>query len=368
MIASLLQRSLNGELLSRAELAALLAADTPEEMAELRAAAYEVKRRTVGTRVYLRGLIELSNRCTRDCLYCGIRRSNREVERFELSLEEITAAAALAADFGYGSVVLQSGERRDTKFTDFIARAVEAVRALPGIVGLTLSCGEQSSEVYRRWRNAGATRYLLRIESSNPELFAAIHPPNTDYHARVEALYRLRECDFQVGTGVMIGLPDQSCDDLAGDIEFFRKLDIDMIGMGPWLPHHAAPLRDRGPETPERARRRLELSLRMIAATRLQLRDVNIASTTALQAIDQEHGRELGLLFGANVVMPNTGGVEHRKDYTLYDNKPSLDENAVETRDALERSIGAVGETIAYHQDGTPLHYLKRKHPSAEAN
>ena len=351
------------------ELERLLSLTDPGELRRLYDDAYQMKLKYIGKKVSIRGLIEISNICRKNCYYCGIRSGNRNVKRFQISREEIIETALWAYRHRFASLVLQSGEMMSDEFTEFLESIVREICAKTDHqAGITLSLGEQSPETYRRWREAGATRYLLRIEASDPELYAKLHPADHSYEARVACLRSLRELDYQVGTGVMIGLPGQTVKHLVKDLRFFQEHDIDMIGMGPWLPHHAAPLHDRGPETPERARRRLELSLRMIAATRLQLRDVNIASTTALQAIDQEHGRELGLLFGANVVMPNTGGVEHRKDYTLYDNKPSLDENAVETRDALERSIGAVGETIAYHQDGTPLHYLKRKHPSAEAN
>lgn len=370
MLDRILARGEAGDGLSARELTQLLNLEDPAEQQALFDAAYRVKLRHVGPWVRLRGLIEMSNFCVRDCYYCGIRKSNRRINRFELSFDEILAAAKNALGFGYGSIVLQSGERSDPAFVEFVESVTAAICALPGCAGITLSCGEQTMETYRRWRRAGAERYLLRIESSNPRIFRSIHPADASFDDRVAALHRLRECDYQVGTGVMIGLPGQSGADLADDIEFFHRLDIDMIGMGPWLPHHDAPLRDVEPETPERARKRFELGLRMIASTRLQLQDVNIASTTALQALDPR-GRELGLRAGANVIMPNAGGIEHRADYTLYDNKPGLDENAAETRLALERSIAEIGEKIAYDVAGTSPHYLKRqsgqeKQPSPE--
>jgi len=360
-LASLLEKAGTDARLSLEELTALLSLRTPEERKRLRETAYALKLRTVGNWVHLRGLIEFSNVCTRDCLYCGIRRSNEKVRRFCLTEEEILSAGRLAVEFGYGSVVIQSGERQDAAFTEFVTRVVAGLRAIPGMGGITLSCGEESEAVYRRWREAGADRYLLRIESSDPELFHKIHPAGTDFEARVDALRRLRACDYQVGTGVMIGLPGQTPEQLARDVEFFRSMDIDMIGMGPWQPHRDAPLADTLPETPARERERLELALDMIACTRLQLKDVNIAAATALQAIDPEHGRQAGLLAGANVMMPNTGGVEHRKEYTLYDRKPGLDENATETREALERSIRDIGERISYSEPGTSPHYTARK-------
>ncbi len=360
-LPTILARASAGSVLSPGELTALLSLRTPEERKLLRQTAYALKLRTVGNQVHLRGLIEFSNVCTRNCLYCGIRRSNEKIHRFCLTEDEILSAGRLAVGFGYGSVVIQSGERQDAVFTEFVTRVVAGLRTIPGMGGITLSCGEESEAVYRRWREAGADRYLLRIESSDPDLFHKIHPAGTSFGARVDALRRLRACDYQVGTGVMIGLPGQTPEQLARDVEFFRTMDIDMIGMGPWQPHKDAPLADTLPETPERERERLELALDMIACTRLQLKDVNIAAATALQAIDPEHGRQSGLLAGANVMMPNTGGVEHRREYTLYNGKPGLDENAQETRDALERSIRAIGEEIAYAEPGTSPHYTARK-------
>ena len=291
--------------------------------------------------------------------YCGIRRSNPAVRRYELALDEIVAGAKLAAAFGYGAAVLQGGERTDGRFVDFVTEAVRRIRALPDPPALTLSFGEQSLETYRMWRDAGAERYLLRIETSDPGLYAALHPDST-LSARRAALIRLREAGFQVGTGVMIGLPGQSAAMLARDVEFFRTIDADMIGMGPWIPHHETPLGAEHPGSRAEDLRRLELGLRMIAVTRLQLKDVNIAATTALQSISPADGRERGILAGANVIMPNVGGLEHRADYTLYDGKAGMDENAENTRRKLDESLAAIGEYVRYGVSGTPRHYLKR--------
>ena len=357
----LLQRAVSGEQFSPEEMAALIALSDEADCRRLYAAAYDVKKQYVGQKVYLRGLIEYANICTRNCLYCGIRRDNHTIKRFELTLEEILSAAAFANDCGYGSVVLQGGERSDKKAVDFITRIIEAIRQKFPYLGLTLSCGEQPLEVFQRWKKAGADRYLLRIESSSREIFSRIHPAENNFDSRVQSLKDLRTAGFQVGTGVMIGLPGQTPWDLAKDIEFFRRLDVDMIGMGPWLPQHEAPLADTTPETPEKAARRFQLGLNMIAVVRLALKDVNIAATTALQALRPADGRELGLLAGANVIMPNVGAVEHRKDYQLYDGKPDLDENAESIRKALDLSVAKIGESIAYNEPGTPRHFLKRQ-------
>ena len=358
----LLRRAVEGEKLSLEEMAALISLSDEAECRQLYAAAYQVKTQYVDRKVYLRGLIEYANICTRNCLYCGIRRDNGKIKRFQLSLEEILSGASFASACGYGSVVLQGGERTDQKAVDFITEVIMAIRKNFPALGLTLSCGEQPLEVFQRWKKAGADRYLLRIESSSREIFARIHPAENNFDNRVRSLKDLRTAGFQVGTGVMIGLPGQTALDLAGDIEFFRQLDVDMIGMGPWLPQSEAPLADTTPETPAKAARRFQLGLNMIAVVRLVLRDVNIAATTALQALRPADGRELGLLAGANVIMPNVGSVEHRKDYQLYDGKPDLDENAESIRKALDLSVARIGESIAYNEPGTPRHYLSRCH------
>ena len=356
---AILRRAAAGDTLALPELEYLLALEDKGACAELFRAAYAMKLAEVGRGVYLRGLVETSNICTRDCLYCGIRKSNRAVRRYELDLDEVVAGARLASEFGYGAAVLQGGERSDERFVEFVAEAVRRIGELPNAPALTLSFGEETLETYRKWREAGAVRYLLRIETSDPGLYGALHPDG-DFGSRKAALVRLREAGFQVGTGVMIGLPGQSVAMLARDVEFFRELDVDMIGMGPWLPHHETPLGIAHPATPEAAKRRLLLGLKMIAVTRLQLRDVNIAATTALQSISPADGRERGILAGANVIMPNVGGLEHRADYTLYDGKAGMDENALESRRKLEESLAAVGEFVRYGVSGTPRHYLKR--------
>lgn len=358
-LTELLGKATAGELLSRPELRFLLELEAPEDLARLYRAAYAVKLKYVDNRVRLRGLIELSNLCRKDCFYCGIRRSNSCVDRFAMTLDEIVAAARHAAEFRYGSVVLQSGERNDPAFVDFIEEAVRRIKALPGNLGITLSVGEQSEAVLRRWFDAGAHRYLLRIEASNPELYAKLHPADHRYEERLASLRRLRDIGYQVGTGVMIGLPYQSTDDLVGDIEFFRELDVDMIGMGPYIPHHETPLGREFPEFGADPARQLERGLKMIAATRLQLKDVNIASTTALQALAPD-GRERGLLAGANVIMPNIGEVAYRQGYLLYENKPGTDENARQVREKLEQAIASIGETIAYDEWGDSHHFARR--------
>lgn len=348
--------------LSRADLVALLSLEDPAECEALRAAAYDTASRSVGDTVRLRGLIEFSNRCDLDCLYCGIRRGNRAVDRYTLTREEIVDAALWCARAGYGSCVLQSGERRDGASAAFVESCVREIKErsrsaeLPDGLGITLSCGEQSRETYGRWFAAGAHRYLLRIESSNPALFAAIHPPGQRFEPRLAALSALRGAGFQVGTGVMIGLPGQSVEDLADDLRFMKELDVDMIGMGPYLVHDDAPMRplgmrERGPLA--------GLALRMIAAARLLMPDVNIAATTALEALLPD-GRRAGILHGANVVMPNVTPLPVRGAYRLYEGKPGLRDDRAAFRDRVAREIESAGRLPGWNRWGDSPHAAKR--------
>ena len=343
--------------LTRQELVALLSWPDAQE---LFAAAYAVKVREVGRTVSFRGLVECGNVCEKDCYYCGIRRGNAKVHRYRMDADEILREAEFAFKQGYGSLVLQSGEMTGEAHAEFIEDVLRRVHAFGGDgFGITLSLGEQTEETYRRWREAGAHRYLLRIETSNPELYAKLHPANHSWELRRECLHALRRCGYQVGSGVMSGLPGQTIDDLAADIVFFADEDIDMIGMGPYIPHADTPLGSGIDWTPEAAAKRLELGLRMIAVTRLHLHDVNIAAATALQALDPE-GREKGLLAGANVIMPNVTDVSYRSDYQLYAGKPCLNENSTLCRGCLERRIAAIGETINWNARGDSPHWRKR--------
>lgn len=340
---------------NHSEIAAML---REEDLAALMRRAYEVKTATWGRRVALRGLVEFSNICAKNCLYCGIRRGNSKVSRYRMDEAEIVDAVAWAAENRYGSVVLQSGELETEENAAFIERVLKAIRARLGDgLGITLSVGEQSEATYRRWLDAGANRYLLRIETSNPELYARLHPADHSWRRRLECLRTLSRVGYIVGTGVMIGLPGQTVDDLARDIRFFIDEGVDMIGMGPYLVHPDTPLAADAPRTEKS--RLLELTLRMIAAARLTIPDANIASTTALQAIDPE-GREKGLLAGANVIMPNVTPVKYRGEYILYPDKPCTGESSELCRGCLERRVKSVGEEIAWGERGDPLHFARR--------
>ncbi len=346
---------------SRSDIAAAIRGAAEGDNFDLTRQAYKVKTAEVGRVVYFRGIVELSNRCPRNCLYCGIRRGNRFVKRYTMTPAEIIDAARFAWESGYGSIVLQAGESRGPAFIKMIDDVLHEIRRGPMAgLGVTLSLGDQSRDTLKRWFESGATRYLLRIETSNPELFARIHPAGQKFEDRLACLDALRGIGYQVGTGVMMALPGQTYDDLAGDIDFFRKIDADMIGMGPWLPHDQTPLGKMAEPPGETDRARLlKLGLTMIAATRLVLRDVNIAATTALQTLSPV-GRELGILAGANVIMPNLTPVVYRASYQLYNDKPCIEENATRCRNCLEGRIRSTGETTGTFQKGDPPHFARR--------
>ncbi|NCB40099.1 MAG: [FeFe] hydrogenase H-cluster radical SAM maturase HydE [Erysipelotrichia bacterium] len=363
MLTRILEKADTSGNLSVEEIEFLLKLQNPEDLQKLFDAAYAVKTRYIGKKAWFRGIVEFSNICTKDCYYCGIRRSNNKNKRFMIPEKDIINSAVWSWKAEYGSVVLQSGERSDPEFVDMVERVLcEIKNRTNGELGITLSLGEQSLETYKRWFEAGAHRYLLRIETSNPELYKKLHPADHSFDERLASLRRLRQAGYQVGTGVMIGLPFQNTRHLAEDVMFFKNLDIDMIGMGPYIYHQDTPLEQYRREWEIPTDRLLNLGLKMIAVTRLVLRDVNIASTTALQAL-QDNGRELGLKAGANVIMPNVTDTQYRDSYKLYENKPCTDENASMCRGCLQRRIEAIGETIGFSQWGDSPHFAARKTP-----
>ncbi|MBK7027702.1 MAG: [FeFe] hydrogenase H-cluster radical SAM maturase HydE [Bacteroidales bacterium] len=321
-----------------------------------------VKKEYVGNKVYFRGLVELSNICSKNCYYCGIRRGNKVVDRYFVTDDEVLEAARFALDEGYGSMVIQSGERTDKVFTGKVTNLLQKIKQLSsGKLGITLSMGEQSEETFRQWFEAGAHRYLLRIESSNPELYYRIHPRDShhDFEYRLRSLKLLREIGYNVGTGVMIGLPFQTLDDLANDLLFFKELDIDMAGMGPYIEHKDTPLYEfRNQLIPKSER--FYLSLKMVALLRIMMKDINIAATTAMQTLDKQ-GREKALKVGANIIMPNLTPVKYREGYLLYEDKPCINEEASECRNCLEARIHIAGDEIGFGEWGDSKHFAARK-------
>lgn len=363
----MLKDILNKKNLNRENLIFLLNLTDYKQRQELYEAAYAVKEKYVGRIAYYRGLIEFSNRCIKNCYYCGIRRDNQEIERFDTSRNDILAMAKWTYENQYGSVTLQSGERQDEFFITYIEELVHDIKKLSNNeLGITLCVGEQTEETYRRWFEAGAHRYLLRIETSNPTLYKTLHPQDGhhSWQVRCDCLKTLRSIGYQVGTGVMIGLPGQTTADLADDILFYRDMNIDMIGMGPYVVHHSTPIGksfiSAGNDNDEGKQYRLNLGLNMIAATRLFLKDVNIASTTALQAL-HPMGREMGLKAGANILMPIVTLPKYRPQYLLYDNKPCVEDNPEQCRNCLSRRVMIVGDTIGLGKWGDSPHYFRHK-------
>jgi len=347
--------------LTREDLVYLLSATEEKEKQSLFRKANQVKKQHSGNVVYLRGLIELSNICRKDCLYCGIRKGNDNVERYTLKDEDVLDLAMYAWRKDFGSIVIQSGERTDKVFVDGLAGLIRTIREkTDGQLGITLSCGEQDYETYQEWFDAGAHRYLLRIETTSEELFRKIHPDN-EFHRfedRFLALENLKKAGFQAGTGVMIGLPGQTMENLADDLLFFKSFDVDMIGMGPYIPHPDAPMGKWKARLLKPAER-VELSLKMIALARIMLKDVNIAASTALQALDPD-GRVKAILAGANVFMPNMTPKIFADNYHLYEGKPAVRDNSMEIVRELEVRLKGLGETVGYGKWGDSKHFFKR--------
>jgi biotin synthase len=287
-----------------------------ERLVELWRRADTVRRETVGEEVHLRGLVEISNHCRRECSYCGLRAPNY-LSRYRLTSEEILACARQAVAFGYGTVVLQSGEDPSLS-ADWLADVIRTIKNETDLA-VTLSLGERDDEELTRWRKAGADRYLLRFETSNRALYDRLHPPVAGRHSdRIALLLKLRDLGYEIGSGVMVGLPGQTREDLINDLLLFAKLDLDMIGLGPYIPHPDTPLaHEDGIDGGERE----TLTYKMLALARLLCPGANIPSTTALATINTEAGRMLGLQRGANVIMPELTPVKYRGFYEIYPGK-----------------------------------------------
>ena len=269
------------EILEKEDIIELLSANE-EETKKLFAKSAEVKEKYVGNKVYFRGLIEFSNICGKNCYYCGIRAGNKNVERYNLTDEEILDAASFAYENHYASIVLQSGEVVTEAFAQRIELLLDKIKKLSdNQLGITLSLGEQTNEIYQRWFDAGAHRYLLRIETTNKQLFKNIHPDNElhSFETRLSCLFNLRKIGYQVGSGVMIGLPFQTIENLADDLLFIREFDIDMAGMGPYIEHPDTPMYQYSNQLLPKSER-LQLALKMIAVLRIMMKDINIAAAS----------------------------------------------------------------------------------------
>lgn len=318
--------------------------------------ALEVKLSHLDNCVHLRGLIEYGNTCEKNCLYCGLRSDNPKVKRYCLTDREVLSCARLAHELGYGSVALQSGERSDPDFVRRITQLVREIKKIDGgSLGITLSLGEQDENTYRRWFEAGAHRYLLRIETSDEALYYKIHPKNGthSFRRRIDCLESLKRIGYQTGTGVMVGLPFQTPDQLASDVFFFRDMDVAMVGLGPFIPHPDTPL-FRFKDLIPSAKERMDMTLKMIAVTRLVMPKINMVAATANQTVDPQ-GREKAILAGANVIMPNLTPEAYRESYFIYPDKACVKDTPQACRIYLDVRLAAIGHKILYNAWGDSL-------------
>jgi biotin synthase len=307
-----------------------------EDKAALFGEADRVRRLHVGNAVHLRGLIEFSNACGRDCTYCGLRRSNSAVERYRMSPDEIFETAKAAAGLGYKSLVLQSGENCQYPIKDMCA-LLKRIKAEIGIA-ITLSMGEKIRAEYAALKEAGADRYLLRFETSSEDLFAKLKP-DSSFKERFQCLTWLREVGFQVGSGIMVGLPGQTFEMIADDILLMEKLDLDMIGIGPFISNPETPLKGAPSGT-------LDLTLKAVAILRIITKNAHIPATTAMGSIEKG-GREKALRCGANVLMPNVTPVKYREHYQLYPNKICIKDQPGDCAMCIAGMVHSLGRTIA---------------------
>ena len=311
----------------------LLSQRTEEDELYARERAKQVCEGIYGKDVYLRGLIEISSYCKNDCLYCGLRRSNRDCERYRLTKEEILECCREGYDLGFRTFVMQGGE--DMWFTDErLTDIVSSVRRAYPDAAITLSVGEKSRETYQKYFNAGANRYLLRHETADAGHYSILHPENMSLDTRKKCLADLKETGFQVGAGIMVGSPGQTWETVASDMEFMHGLQPHMIGIGPFLPHHSTPFRDKPSG-------RLNDTLFIVALTRLMLPQALIPSTTALATLHPD-GRDMGLLSGANVIMPNLSPEGVRRKYMLYDNKRAFGSEAAQALRDIETALAKI--------------------------
>lgn len=305
-----------------------------------------IRRKYCGNIVHLRALIEFSNFCKKQCLYCGINAKNKNVKRYRLSEQDIVKSAKYAQKIGIKTIVLQSGE--DDYFdVKKMCSIIEKIKELNLVI--TLSIGEKTKDEYRAYKDSGADRYLLRIETTDENLYKKLHP-NSDFKNRLKCLYNLKELGFELGSGIMVGLPQQSIESIADDILFFKKIDVDMVGLGPFISNSETELKN----FPNGS---YELALRSIAATRLLMPDINVPATTAMETLLKE-GRKIALQSGANVVMPNITPQNIRGNYSLYPNKQSVNALDDDSLNLLREEIASIGDSIS-DDFGTSLHFKK---------
>lgn len=321
------------ENLSREKIIEILKDESQND--ELFSLADKIRKEYVGDEVHLRGLIEFSNICKRTCKYCGLRCENKNLERYRIPPEDIIFYAQKAVDMGYKTLVLQSGE--DEFYSrDIMCNIIEKIKNFD--VALTLGVGEKSYEDYKAYKDAGADRFLLRIETTDRNLYEKMHP-NMSFDNRLRCLRDLKTLGYEVGTGCLVGLPGQTVESLADDILFFKEIGADMIGVGPFISHPQTPLKDS-------ENGNFNLALKVMALVRILLKDINIPATTAMETLNP-NGRIIALQSGANVVMPNVTTTEYRAKYEIYPGKICINENPTQCRGCIEAKIKAIGRTIS---------------------
>lgn len=350
--------------LSRSNILKWLRDEDPTRLVNLWQEADELRRARVGDEVHLRGLVEISNYCVRRCHYCGIRAERSSLTRYRMTVDEILQAARLAMEFGYGTVVLQAGE--DPGLTEpMVAEVIQRIRGETELA-VTLSLGERAEAELARWREVGADRYLLRFETSNRALYDRIHParPGGVEH-RLELLRVLGRIGYELGSGVMIGIPGQTYEDLARDIELFADLDLDMIGVGPYLPDPETPLGRQAADgslqpAADQVPNSELMTYKVLALTRLMRPMANIPATTALATVNQAAGRETGLARGANVIMPNLTPARYRRLYAIYPAKSCVGEEPHDYDQHVRRTIEAAGRRVGRGRGDSPSYRARR--------
>lgn len=318
---------------TREKIIKILSDDTQNEW--LFSLADKIRKENVGDSVHLRGLVEFSNICKCDCKYCGLRKGNEHADRYRILKDEIIEIVKHASDMGYKTIVLQSGE--DGYYsTDKMVEIIKGIKEFD--VALTLSIGERSYEDYRVFKDAGADRYLIRIETTDRNLYKQMHP-DMDFDNRLRCLKDLKTLGYEVGTGCLVGLPNQTIESLADDILFFKEIEADMVGIGPFIPHPETPLKDE-------IKGSFPLALKVMALTRIMLPDINIPATTAMETLNP-NGRILALQSGANVVMPNITSQQYRAKYEIYPDKICVNDNPDKCRNCISAKIQSIGRTVA---------------------
>lgn len=325
--------------LTRGEFITLIKERDEENASYLASLAREEAVKIYGNGVFPRGLVEFTNYCKNNCYYCGIQGSNQHANRYRLSKDEILSACENGYQLGYRSFVLQGGE--DPHYSDDVmVPIVSEIRKRYQDCAITLSLGERSKESYQKLYDAGADRYLLRHEAATPELYQKLHPESLSLENRIQCLWNLKEIGYAVGTGFMVGAPYQTVENLVDDLLFIQKLDSQMVGIGPFVPHHDTKFKDYPSGT-------VELTTYLTSILRLMNPHLLLPATTALGTIDPR-GREKGILAGANVVMPNLSPVAVRKDYSLYDNKICTGEEAAECAGCLGRRLASIDYELVF--------------------